>query len=398
MVSPVSRSLVNPFAAYTAGFALALGVYSLGYSDLYPPLQASLKCFLMFTCAVSLGLAYAVRVPAGTLFGPESRSRQLLLCAGVVAVFVIEVIYSGGLPLLQLLREGSSNFREFGIPVLHVLFSGTCYFLAVYWFDLYVLGQGRIYLSMCSLATATSLLMVSRGAFVVTSIALVAVYVQRRGLNRRLLLSFGVVVAAFLWGFGLLGDIRTHGASGESIILSVGEASDKFLKSNIPTELFWPYLYTSSPLANLQLNITDRVFGDDPTLYFQLEYLPDFISKRFVSVETMEAASPKLITDALTVCTMYGRAFVIMGWVGLSLCFLYFAGFSALCMRVMRRSKYNVATTGILSSMAFLAIFDNMFILSGGCAQLYIALAFRAFERFPIGDGKPVMDLPISAR
>jgi hypothetical protein len=296
---------------------------------------------------------------------------------------MVEIAASGGIPLLQIAQGADVSYRDFGVPVLHVAFSGFCYFFAVYWFDLYLTGRGRAFLVFSGSAFATSVLIFSRGAFIVTLIAMIGVYVQRRGLRRRLLAIFAALSAAVLWGFGYVGDIRTHGASGESIILSIGDASDKFRNSNIPTELFWPYLYISSPLANLQLNVSARVANDSPGLYFVLEYLPDFVSKRLVSDADTDASSPRLIVEQLTVSTMYGRAFVLMGWLGVWLSFAYLVAVSLICLKVLKNSKYLVATTGILSSLAFLSIFDNLFIVSGGIMQVLVALVLKSFERTP---------------
>jgi len=381
---PESRSLINPFAAYAAGFLLALSVYSLGYSDLYPPLQTPLECFLLATCGICCVLAFRRRDNTLALeFEPERVRTQSLMFLAIMAVFIAEVAWNGGVPLFVIAAGGEANYQEYGIPVLHVAFVGFCYFYAVYWFDLYLIGRGKIFLFFSLSAIATSLLTFSRGAFVVTLIAITAVYLQRRGFSRKLLFILAALFGAALWGFGLLGDIRTHGASGESIILKVGDASDKFLQSNIPTEFFWPYLYTSSPLANLQLNITDRVAPNSPELYVFLELLPDFISKRLVSEETAASFSPLLITEQLSVCTMYGRSFVLLGWVGLCISFLYFVAVCSICLRALKNSKYFVATTGILSALAFLSIFDNMLIVSGGIIQVIVALALKLVERKP---------------
>jgi oligosaccharide repeat unit polymerase len=381
---PLGASLINPFVAYAAGFLLAFAVYSLGYSDLYPPLQPSLEWFLLSTCAVCIFLGYATRQRTHhRVFDPEPIRTHVAIFVALVGTFMVEVVANGGIPLLLIAGGADFSYRDFGVPVLHVAFSGFCYFFAVYWFDLYLLGRGRLFLLFSGSASATSILIFSRGAFIVTLIAIIGVYIQRRGIRRRLLVIFAALAAALLWGFGFLGDIRTHGASGESIILSVGDASDKFRNSNIPTELFWPYLYTSSPLANLQLNITDRVANDSPGLYFALEFLPDFVSKRLVSEADIDQSLPLLVTEQLTVCTMYGRAFVLMGWLGVWLSFGYLVAVSLVCLKVLEKSKYLVATTGILSSLAFLSIFDNLYIVSGGIMQVLVALVLKSFERTP---------------
>jgi len=378
-----ARYLTNPFAAYTAGFLLALSVYSLGYSDLYPPLEQPLIWFLLATCAISAILAAAVGGNANSFeYGHESLRINLFIFFAIVIVFAAEVIANGGIPIFLLVSgEADFSYLDFGIPTVHVAFVGFCGFYAVYWFDLYISGRGRTFLALSLAASSTSLLIVSRGAFIITLMALVIVYVQRRGFNRKLFISLAACVGAVLWGFAFVGDLRTHGATGESIILTIGEASDRFTESKVPTALFWPYLYISGPLANLQLNVSNRIANDAPVLYFSMEWLPDFVSKRVVTEETIIESSPLRVKNELTVATMYGRGFLLLGWVGVLLSYVYFAFVSFAVLEILRKSKYFIAASSILSSLALLCIFDNMCIFSGGITQILAALLLFVFER-----------------
>jgi hypothetical protein len=377
-----ARYFTNPFVAYAAGFLLALSVYSLGYSDLYPQLEQPLVWFLVATCAVSGLLAWAVGGNANAFeYGRESLNISLFIFLAIMGVFAAEVIANGGIPLYLLTSNADFSYLDFGIPTVHVAFVGFCDFYAVYWFDLYISGRGRSFLALSLAATSTSLLIVSRGAFIITLMALVIVYVQRRGFNRKLLVSFVACVGATLWGFAFVGDLRTHGATGESIILTLGEASDSFLESAVPTTLFWPYLYVSAPLANLQLNVSGRVANDSPALYFSMEWLPDFVSKRIVTEETISESTPLRVKNELTVATMYGRGFLLLGWFGLLLSYVYFAIVSLAVLTILRKSKYFIAASSILSSLAFLSIFDNMYVFAGGITQILAALLLFLFER-----------------
>jgi hypothetical protein len=386
--SYLTRCLANPFAAYTAGFILAIGVYSLGYSDLYPPLQPSLVIFLLITCAICGCLALAVgNITDTSQYGPESPGFHILVFLVLAGLLAAECIYSGGVPLLAAAGGGDSDYLTFGIPTLNVAFIGSSLFYAVYWFDLYLLRYGRLYLALSLMAASTSILIVHRGGFIIDFVAFVFVYLQRRGLERRLLISFSVMVAAILWGFGLLGDLRTHNLSGETLILEIGKASDKFLESNIPTELFWPYLYISSPLSNLQHNITDRVATDRPVLYMELELLPDFVSKRLVPEEMMPATQPLLVQEQLNVSTMYARPFLLMGWLGVFLSFMYFVIIVLVCLTILRGSKYFVAASGILSALGFLNIFANMYLFAGGITLVMAAIFLHLFERPNVNGG-----------
>ena len=386
--SYLSRCLANPFAAYAAGFLVAMAVYSLGYSDLYPPLEPSLVCFLLATCVICGGLACAVGTITDTCeYGSESWQFHILVFSVLMGLLAAECVYSGGVPLLSAAAGGESDYASFGIPTVNVAFIGFSLFYAVYWFDLYLLRYGRVFLALSLMAASTSILIVHRGGFIIDFVAAVFVYLQRRGLERKLIISFSALVAAILWGFGLLGDLRTHNLRGETLILEIGRASDKFLDSNIPTELFWPYLYISSPLSNLQLNVTNRVAPDKPGLYLALELLPDFVSKRVVPEDAMPATLPLQVTEQLNVSTMYARPFLLMGWLGMSLSFMYFVIIALVCLTILRGSKYFIATSSILSSLGFLSIFSNMYLFAGGITLVMAALVLHLFERQSVNNG-----------
>jgi hypothetical protein len=386
--SYLTRCLANPFAAYAAGFLMAMAVYSLGYSDLYPPLQPSLVSFLLFTCVICICLACAIGTIEDTRqHRYESLEVHMAVFLVLTGLFLAECVYSGGVPLLSAVAGGDLDYQTFGIPTLNVAFIGFSLFYSVYWFDLYLLRFGKIYLALSFLAASTSILIVHRGGVIITIVAAIFVYLQRRGLERKLIISFSAIAAAVLWGFGLLGDIRTHNLSGETLILEIGKASDKFLESNIPTELFWPYLYISSPLSNLQINVSDRVATDKPALYLALELLPDFVSKRLVPEDAVPATEPLLVTEQLTVSTMYARPFLLMGWLGVFLSFMYFVIIALVCLTVLRGSKYFIATSSILSSLGFLNIFTNMYLFAGGITLVMAALVLHLFERQSASDG-----------
>ena len=380
--SYLTRCLANPFAAYAAGFLIAMGVYSLGYSDLYPPLQSSLVSFLLVTCVICACLACALGTLKDTSqHGYESLRSHIVILLVLAGLFTAECVYSGGVPLLSAVAGGDSDYAAFGIPTVNVAFIGFSLFYAVYWFDLYLLRYGKGFLALSLMAASTSILIVHRGGFIIDFVAALFVYLYRRGFEKKLVISFSVVVAAVLWGFGLLGDLRTHGVTGESLILEIGRANDKFYESNLPTALFWPYLYISSPLANLQLNVRDRVATDKPELYLALELFPDFVSKRLVPDDKIPSTLPLLITEQLTVRTMYGRAFLLMGWPGMILSFMYFVIIALACLTALRGSKYFIATSSILSSLGFLNIFDNMYLSAGGITLVLAALVLHLFEK-----------------
>jgi len=115
--------------------------------------------------------------------------------------------------------------------------------------------------------------------------------------------------------------------------------------------------------------------------------LPDFVSKRLVPEDAVPATLPLRVTEQLTVSTMYGRAFLLMGWLGLFLSFMYFVIIALVCLSVLRGSKYFIATSSVLSALGFLNIFTNMYLFAGGITLEIAALVLHLFERRSVNDG-----------
>jgi hypothetical protein len=367
----------NPFKCYVLSCLAVLGVYSLGFSDLYPAPSLNVLVFLLATSIASALLSWDVsRIKASASVQPWGDARHDLFIAIAIAVaFLVEIAYAGVVPLFAVSGLADYDYRDFGIPTFHVVLVGVCFFYSVYWWDLYLQGLGKLYGWIAFSGVIWALLIMNRGAMLISLVAFLFSYGNRLGLRKRMwqILAGTVLIA---WGFGYVGEIRTQamGIDGEDLILSIGGANGRFAESGIPKKFFWFYLYASSPLANLENTASEISGASHAYVGIVVDFLPDFISKRIVTEQEVEMVQPYLITPQLTVATAYGRPLVTLGWLGPYLLHFYFLLICSGLIRYVRRSRYAGAIVAILCAQGCLMFFDNMVVFSGAVGQVIVGL------------------------
>jgi hypothetical protein len=201
----------------------------------------------------------------------------------------------------------------------------------------------------------------------------------------KLIVRLTIIIIGVLFLFGLAGNVRVTGNKNvNSIILDWGQATENFRNSIIPKEFFWGYLYTTSPLANVQetinhhhiTNFSLQKFGT----FINRNFLPDFIWKRNVFfIRPYEHVDQ--ISSAFTVGTVYGTSFAYMGWWGIFIMFFYILFFNlVVLLSFSKSSSFFVTGVAILDCIMLFNIFDNMFSFSGLSLQLFYPIFFGLFS------------------
>lgn len=191
----------------------------------------------------------------------------------------------------------------------------------------------------------------------------------------KILATFFVVIFIF----GLLGNLRmaSSGYKDEDAIIKIGQASDSYLKTNLPPETFWAYLYMTSPYANLENEVKQREFSNVYSwgIFLNYEILPDFISKR----TDFENSKSNLLTDELNVRTMYGGPINKMGFLGGVIIYFWYV-FSIFLTTRLVKSEFFIPTVISLSTLSCFLVFDNVLKFSGFVFQFFILICFSHFK------------------
>lgn len=338
----------NPFLVVAMSCVMITILYMLGWSSLYEELSPAMLFFLGFCFISSLISSVAYQIfffkKSKQYFMADYNSKQNLEIAIFILIaagFMIEFFHFGGVPILSAISLHDVDYREFGIPVIHVFLVGFNVFYALSLFDRFLTFRSRSSLFLSLASAVWPILFMSRGGFVVICLGFVFLIIKKYGLKKYYFkVLLGLLI--FLFGFGYIGDVRTNamGIDSEDIILKIGGATDKFINSGMPNTLYWAYLYMTSPLANFQTTINQAVGSSNVFHGFLIDFFPDFVSKRLLSQSVIESYASLRITPELTVGTAYSRLYVTMGWLGPYLFHIYYLISSLFLLVLSKGSKY----------------------------------------------------------
>jgi len=216
---------------------------------------------------------------------------------------------------------------------------------------------------------------------------------QHGGLSGRLL-GWAIPSLIFiLFFFGMLGTLRVSNESRTSYsnegFLKTGGANHSFLDSGIPPEFFWAYIYTTSPLANLQTNIIlntpPRVNISATAEWFNNEMLFDFISKRINGYTKKTRAGQKTIPGPFNASTVYSGSYSYLGWPGLILMAIFILLLPLLFIRIMPASSpFFLTAFALLNTIYLFMIFENTIRFTGLSFQMvYPFLLNAGISRLP---------------
>ena len=373
--------MINPYSGYVISFGIALLAYRLGWSGLYPRLSSSLLAFLFLTILLHflLSLYWKQKIKTPNHFvAPLFRPVNVTLF--IYALWTVDFIYEGGIPLIKILFNQSYNYRLFGIPSLHVFTVTFGSFYTVYLFALFISSGKRLYFILYLINLFSALLIYSRAMLIFNVVASTLVFFYLSTSVTWWRFSFLLVgFTLLIYLFGILGTLRVSFENKRTyepgIFMDIGEASTGFRESMVPKEFFWAYIYLSSPLANLQHNI--NTFQVPPFSIGRLvqhinnEMLFDFVSKRMNRLFHVNRAEENTLPGKpFNVSTVYSRSFSYQGWIGMGMMAIVILIFPLLYSQILPVNTYGLTGLAILSTGYLFLFYDNTIRFTGLGLQL----------------------------
>ena len=352
--------LVNPFYLYCISFSLAILIYLFGWSKIFPRLSTGLLLFFM--------ISFILFLIAGKVFIKKNQDliKHLSINPNLNDIFfsliillgLIDVLYMGYLPFM----DRSHNYREFGMPVIDVLFNTLSIFFSVWFLQSFMELEKRRFLIYVGLILAIQFLLFRRSTIVwiiISSLFLLFQYLPK--IKIIIILAILLCIPLLTYSFGLYGNYRSNLSS--TFILNGLGASDSFKRSGISYNQYIAYLYVSSPLANLQENI-DKGEGllnnKDYRNFFFYCVLPESITMRLEKPLDLSPPSCNLITPELIVGTIFMVSYYTLGWIGMISMILFLLVFIFLTLSVLKKwNTFSLSTFSILATAVSLMIFSN---------------------------------------
>lgn len=294
-----------------------------------------------------------------------------------IALTVVDVAFSGGLPIIWLLTGSSKAYTDFGLPVIR-LFSGTLLAaLAIGKFGLYLVYGNRRRLLIPAFQVIWGIILISRGLIMNALIQAAILWLCLRGVNlKRMLRGFMASVLVVLM-FGYMGDIR----SGASAFRDLARPTNNYPEW-LPSGVLWFYIYITSPIANLVHTTEmskpayDPLFSRTILFMFPTPIRYAIYGKQFS--EDQQAAGD-LVTPSLTVSSAYVGPYLDYGFWGIG-CYSALLGvISAYCWR--RQSTFRDKLRYVIIGECLLfSVFWNFLFYTPLLAQfvwIYIIFARR---------------------
>lgn len=383
--------MINPYFCYAIAFTVALLVYLLGWSNLYPPLSPGLLSFLLLSvtthAVVGTKFSRSLKPIFTRLQAPAIERMPLLITSFLYILWIAEFVYEGGIPLIKIVMNQPYDYRLFGIPSLHVFIVTFSSFYTVFLFHLYLSSRKSGLLLLFFVNLFAAILIYSRAMFFFNAAAcffMVLTYVK---LPMRALYAAAVCLAGLLYFFGVMGTLRVSREAGTPYdnrhFLEIGDAKQTFTESIVPKEYFWAYIYMTSPVANLQYNID--TYPLEPASVDRLgeminnEILMDFISKRINKFsEKQRIAENTIPRRPFNVSTVYSRSYSYLGWTGILIMALVVLVIPVLyAMLVPRSSPFFLTGFVILCVMYLFLAYDNTIRFTGLSFQLVYPIVFH---------------------
>ncbi len=393
----MDKRLINPYTLYVVSFGGALLLYPLNWSGYYPPLQASLIIFLLVSFLLSVVAAkkFIKGMDLNDQSLPTSGVRQIGWISGLLyALWIVEFVHAGGMPLYLMLAAKSFDYRTFGVPTLHVFLVTFSSFYVSYLFHVFLHSRKRIMLIFYLINLLPALLILNRGMLLMNLSTSLFIYlysaksIERLFSVRKLpLLAISLVSLSLL--FGVLGTLRVSHVMKHfyvpSLVYEVGKATPSFRNSIIPSEFFWGYLYFTSPMANLQLTTTrntPEISVNNLLQWGTNEVMLDAASKRINAYYGLSKRENARVAPHLNASTVYAGSFAYAGWYGMGLMNLVLLGLPFLFRRLLNaESKYYITGMALINTLYLFLIFDNMIAFSGFSFQLVYPLLFSWLDK-----------------
>src|SRR5687768_14685292 len=160
--------MINPYFCYSVAFAVALTLYPLGWSGLYPSLTTSLVIFVALTILLHAfaGVLFLKKGFIRRSAPPDSQQKNALnITLFLYALWVAEFVYAGGVPLIQILLRKPYDYKTFGIPTLHVFVVTFSSFYTIFLFQQYLGNRSLRVLLLFIINLSAALLIYNRGMF-----------------------------------------------------------------------------------------------------------------------------------------------------------------------------------------------------------------------------------------
>ena len=315
----------------------------------FPFIFAILAGWFLFSVPRRSG---AVPISPETIEKLEKRLKTWLIIWSIISVF--EIAYSGGMPILWLLRGSSKNYFDFGIHSLHGLANSLLLAIGLCNFALYMITRKKKYLRIPVFIFIWSIMAVTRNMMMVFSIEATILWELFQGFRRRTLVVGLAAFMGLILLFGYVGDMRTGADKFRNLAEPAAEYPDW-----LPSGVLWVYVYMTTPINNL-INTAVTVRPGYNLLFpnTTCQLFPTVLRAPIYGAQFQDdARTGNLVTEAFNVSTAYVGAYQDWGYLGVGLFSVALAGLAIYFWNAY--SLRGMLTYAVIGQCLVLSVFYN---------------------------------------
>lgn len=372
--------LVNPAFVFSFVWLTALFLYTRYWSNIF--LILSDKTFYYILSAVFVSLfswlffivinkSKSIEFKRKMFEFTYNSERKIILFFNIWIIgTIIELIYFRDLPILSLFGLSNMSYHDFGLPTLHGFLNAIILSISMYMLYKYILTHKKVFLIYYLLILFVPIAGMNRG--MLTSLLLQSLFVILvfKGIKLKSILKIFVYIVIFVFGFGMLGELRYQGNIDE--LYQVFQISENF-PSFLPRSVIWVYMYITSSINNIENMINQ--FED---FNFQPYVVIFGLIPSVIRVQLDLPMQQNLVDVAFNVSSFMPNYLQSFGLYG-SIFFYFFASMIAMSVYYRYINRYELRfgfTLVILLHSIALSIFSDFFAI-----QVYV---FQVFIQFII--------------
>lgn len=375
-----NKKILSPSFLFNLVFFITLSLYEWHLSNIQQTISTKTE-MLLLCCVVSFNLTYILMKKyydnsklktlldklETKLFNKTSIAKKIKIAKYIsIVIFIIELIYSRGCPLIWKFTGDARTYFEFGIPSLNGAFYGLIICLGAY--SLFSKSKDKyIYIIM-------GILMISRQVILSIFIEGIVYYLlsSKNKINYKKI--FLLIVIGFA-GFSIVGNFR----SGSSAMNNLFRPNAQY--KNLPTSIKWVYSYVTFSISNLNnlVNMTDGGVNHGASML--LDFLPTVVAKK---VKIEPSYRPYfLISPNFNVSTYLPNIYLDFGITGVIVFNAIISLFGyILYVFTSSKSERSMLLYSVFVHNIILLFFTNMFLHPPIMVQLlYIIIIFGGSKK-----------------
>lgn len=285
-----------------------------------------------------------------------------------IVLFILEICYSGFLPLLSLFTKSGGNYLSFGIPSL----SGFMYAIAICVGAYYLYKRDprvMIYIGFGILSVSRQVIM---SMIIEAAIIFICKYRKESSRIKHLPIKIVAVIVALVCGFTLFGNFR----SGSNVMQNTFRPREQY--ENLPSSIMWLYSYTEFSFSNFNKLTTLTSGGTNLGANSLNAILPSVISNRMPIKKNFN--QDYRVQANFNVSTWFVEIYIDFGLIGIAIFSMLVSllGYVLYTIVLKKPSIRNCLLYAVFVHNILLFFFINMFLYLPVVSQfVFIPLIFR---------------------